>query len=152
MRFEDKILSDENFSSLITDGAMRLVEEMAKKHNTKDRHAILGYVCAEMERRYPGSSLEYHLDQMKIESIGDILDVIDVYLILEAADPSITFMRTLRKKRQGKRLPAERYRPLIKQRPNRQDFLCRNIPKAIRRKVGKQIRILFVRAFFLNCI
>lgn len=101
MRFEDKILSDENFSSLITDGAMRLVEAMAKKHNTKDRHEILGYVCAEMERRYSGSSLEYHLDQMKIESTGDILDIIDVYLILVAADPSITFMRTPRKKKAG---------------------------------------------------
>ena len=96
MRLEDKMLSGENFSSLITDGAMRLVEEMAKKHNTKDRHEILEYVCAEMERRYPGSSLEYHLEQMKIESIGDILDVIDVYLILAKIDPSITFMRTSR--------------------------------------------------------
>lgn len=99
MRFEDKMLSDENFSSLITDGAMRLVEEMAKKHNTKDRHEILGYVCAEMERRYPGNSLEYHLDQMNIESTGDILDIIDVYLILVGLDPSVTFVRKPRKKK-----------------------------------------------------
>lgn len=99
MTLDEKIMSGENFCSLITDGAMRLVEEMAKKHNTKDRHRILCYVCEEMERRYPGSSLEYHLNQMKIKTTRDILDVIDVYLVLMETDPSISFIRTPRKKK-----------------------------------------------------
>ena len=99
MRMDDKITDKENFCSLITDGAIRLVEEMSKKYRTKDRIEILHHVCAEVEKRYPGSSLEYHLNQMRIPTTKDILDVIDVYIILTEIDPTATFARKPRERK-----------------------------------------------------
>ena len=81
---------------MVTDGAMRLVEEAVNKAQTKNKDIILGCVCAEMERRYPGESLEYHLSQMKISSTKDVMEIIELFLIMREMDPSVTFIRKSR--------------------------------------------------------
>lgn len=83
---------------MITDGAMRLVEETVKKCKTKDRYKILECLCKDMEEKYPGDSLEYHLSQMKMRTTSEILDIIDIYLIMIELDPETTFKRRTRKK------------------------------------------------------
>lgn len=85
---------------MITDGAMRLVEEVVKKYNTKDRYEILEHVCQEVSERYPGDSLEYHLNQMKMSTTKDILYIIDIYLIMVEVEPKTTFIRKKRKSNQ----------------------------------------------------
>lgn len=89
-----------DLSCMITDGALRLVEEAAKKTNTKDRYALLDYICADMEKRYPGDSLEYHLSQMRIATTKDILEIIDLYLVMVEFEPGTTFTKHTRKKKE----------------------------------------------------
>lgn len=78
---------------MITDGIMRMIEQVKREHNSSDRLEILSFVCHEMEIRYPGNSLEYHLSQMGIKTTNDILDAIDIYLIMIELDPDTTFMK-----------------------------------------------------------
>lgn len=85
--------SSKPFGCLITDGAVRIVDYVARKYKTQDRHMILEHVCDEMERRYAGVSMEYHLAQMGIKTTNDLLDIIDTYLILCELEPSLSFVK-----------------------------------------------------------
>lgn len=87
---------------MITDGAMRLVEETIDKYKTKNRYEILQHLCDDMEKKYPGESLEYHLSQMKMRTTSEILDIIDIFLIMIELDPDTTFKRRPRSKRKKK--------------------------------------------------
>lgn len=78
---------------MITDGALRLVEETVNKYQTKNRYQILEHLCEDMEAKYPGDSLEYHLSQMKMRTTNEILEIIDIYLIMIEYDPETTFQR-----------------------------------------------------------
>lgn len=82
---------------MITDGIMRMIEQVKKKLNSSDRLEILSLVCHEMEIRYPGNSLEYHLSQMGIRTTNDILDAIDIYLIMIELEPDTTFEKRTKK-------------------------------------------------------
>lgn len=88
--------------SLITDGAFKLVESVYKKNQTKDRNKLLIAVCEEVERRYTGDTLEYHLNQMKMNTTNEILNVIDTYLVMISIDPDLAFNEKYRKQKNRK--------------------------------------------------
>lgn len=78
---------------LVTDGMLRLIEETVMKHHTKDRRLILQYLCQDMEERYQGDALEYHLQQMRMTSTGRLLDAIDLYLLMREMEPEYSGYR-----------------------------------------------------------
>lgn len=77
----------------VTEGAMRIVEEVVSKTDNHDRSFLLAKVCDELEERYAGDSLEYHLSQMHIDTTSDILHAIDMFFVMKEMFPDSTFMR-----------------------------------------------------------
>lgn len=77
----------------VSDGAMRIVEEVVKRTNNRDRSFLLTAICAELESRFVGDSLEYHLSQMHIGGTSDILHAIDLYFVMERLFPGTSFIR-----------------------------------------------------------
>lgn len=64
----------------ISEGAMKLVEQVATELNSTDRNEILLGVCDAMEKRWPSKNLEQRSAQMGLQTTDRILYVIDVYL------------------------------------------------------------------------
>lgn len=95
--------------SLITDGAFKLIESVYKKNPINDRNKLLSAVCEEVERRYVGDTLEYHLNQMKMNTTNEILNVIDTYLVMISIDPDLAFDE---KYRQLKRKKSQQKKPI----------------------------------------
>lgn len=77
----------------VSDGAMRIVEEVVKRTNNRDRSFLLTAICEELETRFVGESLEYHLSQMHISGTSDILHAIDLYFVMEKLFPGTSFAR-----------------------------------------------------------
>lgn len=88
--------------SIITDGAFRLIESIYKKNPTRDRNKLLLAVCEEVEHRYIGDTLEYHLNQMKMNTTNEILNVIDTYLVMISIEPDLAFDEKYKKSKNRK--------------------------------------------------
>lgn len=77
----------------VTEGALRIIETIIKRENSHDRRFLLEKVCEELEAKYVGESLEYHLSQMNINTTTDILHAIDIFFVMEKMFPDTTFLR-----------------------------------------------------------
>ena len=78
----------------VTEGAMRIIESVVRSEKNHDRNFLLGKVCDELEARYVGDSLEYHLGQMNISTTSDILHAIDLFFVFEMMFPETSFLKS----------------------------------------------------------
>lgn len=60
--------------------AMKIVDSVARRKRLSNRFDILEAVCEDLERKFPGKSLEVVLEQMHMETTSSILRIIDAYL------------------------------------------------------------------------
>ena len=84
------VMAKTNPRENVTEGAMKIVGEVVKKANTHDRSILLERICDELEERYPGESLEYHLSQMHISSTADIAYAIDMFFVMDKIFPAVS--------------------------------------------------------------
>lgn len=76
---EKRIAPNPPHTTTISNGAISMIEEVAGKAATMDRMDILEAVCEDLQARFSGDSLEYHLCQMNISTTSDLLYAIDLY-------------------------------------------------------------------------
>jgi len=65
----------------VSEGALRLVGEAMRTVGSSDRIRLLDTICDELEKKFQGKTLEYHLKQMNLCTTKDILYAIDIYKI-----------------------------------------------------------------------
>lgn len=86
----------------LTDGAMRLIEDVVKEKELTDRMDILDAVCDVLEQKYQGESFESHLNRMHMSTTNEILRAIDIYFIIRADFPAYNFHRSAAREQRQK--------------------------------------------------
>lgn len=63
----------------LTRGVKDLIQEAISLTNSSNRYVICYKIAEMVEKKYPGLTLEYQLERMKLETTGDILKAIDTF-------------------------------------------------------------------------
>jgi len=78
--------------SNLTEGALALVESVYQRTNLNNPQELLPHVCAELMKRFPDNSLEYHLTQMHLETTDDIVRTISCFFISKRLYPEKSYL------------------------------------------------------------
>jgi len=81
------------YKNNLTEGSMALIEHVVKKTGETNPDRLLGLVCDELVERYPNDALEYHLDQMHLNTTGEVKRMIRCYLISRKVFPEKSYIR-----------------------------------------------------------
>ena len=63
----------------LTRGVKDLIQEAIALTNSSNRYVICYKIAQIVEKKYPGLTLEYQLERMKLQTTGDILKAIDTF-------------------------------------------------------------------------